>query len=271
MAARAVWLLLAIPAVPLLCLQLRSAGFNPGWKDVLLLGGRGLLFLAVLALILLMTTPWLTSPAPSNTCLTVTEEENKRRQKRVREEQQETLSNQSSAYLKRVLKPRQEMKLRKREERFYQMTGETWKSLAGHKLRGHEEPRLANEYRAPRDIPNREASKRRRLPEPLSPVSASPVQSRAKKVLVLPEEPPEVAEEVVSVALRCPDGRVLRRRFYKTCSSQLARWLTRGIHRQRTLGSSRQSVWQSSPGIPLGLVVVDSDNKYLGLQRKSFC
>ncbi|XP_072481605.1 UBX domain-containing protein 8 isoform X7 [Notamacropus eugenii] len=166
MAARAVWLLLAIPAVPLLCLQLRSAGFNP-----------------------------------------VTEEENKRRQKRVREEQQETLSNQSSAYLKRVLKPRQEMKLRKREERFYQMTGETWKSLAGHKLRGHEEPRLANEYRAPRDIPNREASKRRRLPEPLSPVSASPVQSRAKKV--------------VSVALRCPDGRVLRRRFYKTCSSQV--------------------------------------------------
>ncbi|XP_020863977.1 UBX domain-containing protein 8 [Phascolarctos cinereus] len=187
MVARAAWLLLAAPALPLLCLQLRSAGFNPGWKDIALLGGRGLLFLAILTLIILMTTPWLTSQAPSKVCLTVTEDENKRRQKRVREEQQETLSIQSSAYLKNVLKPRQEVKLRKQEERFYQMTGESWKLLAGYKL----------------------------------------------GALGLPEEPPETAEEVVTVALRCPDGRVLKRRFYKTCSSQvLLDWMMKvGYHR----------------------------------------
>ncbi|XP_068961043.1 UBX domain-containing protein 8 isoform X2 [Petaurus breviceps papuanus] len=200
MAARAAWLLLAIPAVPLLCLQLRSAGFNP-----------------------------------------VSEDENRRKQKRAREEQQETLTNKSSAYLKNVLKPRQEMKLRKQEERFYQMMGETWKSLDGYKLGGHEEPRLGNENRAPGDSPNKEASKRRQLPECVGPVPASPEKPRAKKVLVLPEEPPEMAEEVVAVALRCPNGRVLRRRFYKTCSSQaLLDWMVKvGYHRSRyTLSTS---------------------------------
>ncbi|XP_068961044.1 UBX domain-containing protein 8 isoform X3 [Petaurus breviceps papuanus] len=189
MAARAAWLLLAIPAVPLLCLQLRSAGFNPGWKDIFLL------LLALLTFVLLVTTPRLTAQAPPTVSLTVSEDENRRKQKRAREEQQETLTNKSSAYLKNVLKPRQEMKLRKQEERFYQMMGETWKSLDGYKL----------------------------------------------GVLVLPEEPPEMAEEVVAVALRCPNGRVLRRRFYKTCSSQaLLDWMVKvGYHRSRyTLSTS---------------------------------
>ncbi|XP_074084361.1 UBX domain-containing protein 8 isoform X2 [Macrotis lagotis] len=221
MAARAAWLLLAVPALPLLCLQLRSAGLQPGWKDIFLLGGRGLLFLAVLTLIVLVTAPWFTSRASSQVCLTVTEDENKRRQKRAREQQQETLRSQSSEYLEKVLKPRQEMKLRKQQEDFYQMMGESWKSLDGHKL-GGQEPRLAQEDGAPGDSPNKEASKRRKLPEPMTCRSASAEQRpRVKKVLVLPEEPPETAKEVVAVALRCPDGRVFRRRFYKLCSSQV--------------------------------------------------
>ncbi|XP_074129083.1 UBX domain-containing protein 8 isoform X3 [Sminthopsis crassicaudata] len=181
MAARTAWLLLAIPAVPLLCLQLRSAGLNPGWKDIFLLGGRGLLFLAILTLIILVTTPWLTPQAPE-VCLTVTEDENKRRQKRVREKQQETLSTKSSGYLKNVLKPRQETKLRKQEESFYQMMGETWKSLDGYKLGGYEEPSVASENGVPDDTPNREASRRRKLPEHVNHAPASPEQPRAKKV-----------------------------------------------------------------------------------------
>ncbi|XP_074084362.1 UBX domain-containing protein 8 isoform X3 [Macrotis lagotis] len=242
-----------------------------GWKDIFLLGGRGLLFLAVLTLIVLVTAPWFTSRASSQVCLTghfadcpfrstdvsmltafshrtvsgeekhletqaqvkaltslqgswvgpVTEDENKRRQKRAREQQQETLRSQSSEYLEKVLKPRQEMKLRKQQEDFYQMMGESWKSLDGHKL-GGQEPRLAQEDGAPGDSPNKEASKRRKLPEPMTCRSASAEQRpRVKKVLVLPEEPPETAKEVVAVALRCPDGRVFRRRFYKLCSSQV--------------------------------------------------
>ncbi|KAM8969743.1 UBX domain-containing protein 8 isoform X1 [Sarcophilus harrisii] len=233
MAARAAWLLLAVPAVPLLCLQLRSAGLNPGWKDIFLLGGRGLLFLAILTLIILVTTPWLTPQAPPEVYLTVTEDENKRRQKRVREKQQETLSTKSSGYLKNVLKPRQETKLRKQEESFYQMMGETWKSLEGYKLGGYEEPSLASEHGAPGDTPNREASRRRKLPEHVNRAPAPPEQPRAKKGLVIPEEPPETAEEVVAIALRCPDGRVFRRRFCKTWSSQvLLDWMMKvGYHK----------------------------------------
>lgn len=44
------------------------------------------------------------------------------------------LLHQASRYIENVLKPQQEMKLKKLEERFYQMTGETWKLTAGHRL-----------------------------------------------------------------------------------------------------------------------------------------
>uniref|UniRef100_A0A4X2KTT5 UBX domain-containing protein n=1 Tax=Vombatus ursinus TaxID=29139 RepID=A0A4X2KTT5_VOMUR len=85
------------------------------------------------------------------------------------------------------LETSQEMKLRRQEGRFYQMTREAWKLLDGYTL----------------------------------------------GALILPEEPPEMAQEVVTVALRCPDGRVLRRRFYKTCSSQVSLdWMMKvGYHR----------------------------------------
>ncbi|XP_043825814.1 UBX domain-containing protein 8 isoform X4 [Dromiciops gliroides] len=177
-----------------------------GWKDIFLLGGRGLLFLAILTFIISMTAPWLTSRAPSKVCSTVTEDENKRRQKRVREEQQETLSS-----------------------------------------KGPEEPGLAGEDGAPGDTPSRKASRRRKLPEPASRVSASPEQPRAKKVLALPEEPPETAAEVVAVALRCPDGRMFRRRFYKSCSAQvLLDWMMKvGYH------SSIYTLSNSYPRRPL--------------------
>lgn len=42
--------------------------------------------------------------------------------------------HQASRYIQNVLKPQQEMKLKKLEERFYQMTGETWKLSTGHRL-----------------------------------------------------------------------------------------------------------------------------------------
>uniref|UniRef100_F7CP80 UBX domain protein 8 n=1 Tax=Monodelphis domestica TaxID=13616 RepID=F7CP80_MONDO len=247
MEARAIWLLLTFPAALLFCQQLRSVGLNPGWKDIFLFFGRGLLFLAILTLIISVTTPWLTSQAPAKVCLTVTEEENKRRQKQAREEQQEALCSQSSEYLKNVLKPRQEKKLREREECFFQMMGETWKSTDGYKLGGREEPGLDSENRASGDTPNKEASRRRKLPGQGGHVSVSPEQLRAKKVLLLPEEPPETAAQVVAVALRCPDGQLLQRRFYKWCRSQvLLDWMTKaGYH------SSNYTLCTSFPRRPL--------------------
>ncbi|KAF3825507.1 hypothetical protein GH733_005489 [Mirounga leonina] len=139
------------------------------------------------------------------------------------------------------------MKLRKLEERFYQMTGETWKLSNGHKLGGDEDLALENESQTAFKTSNREAAKRRNLPKPLSKISPSAEQPMQKEVLSLPEEPPETAEEVVTVALRCPSGCVLRRRFLKSCSSRvLLDWMMKiGYH------TSRYSLSTSFPRRPL--------------------
>nr|XP_025742041.1 UBX domain-containing protein 8 isoform X2 [Callorhinus ursinus] len=164
MASRGIVGLFLLSALPLLCLELR----------------RGI---------------------PDLVYLKEEEENNEKRQKLVRKKQQEAQSEKASRYIENVLKPHQEMKLRKLEERFYQMTGETWKLSNGHKL----------------------------------------------GVLGLPEEPPETAEEIVTVALRCPSGSVLRRRFLKSCSSRvLLDWMMKiGYH------TSRYSLSTSFPRRPL--------------------
>ncbi|XP_026364165.2 UBX domain-containing protein 8 isoform X4 [Ursus arctos] len=175
------------------------------------------------------------------------EEKNEKRQKLVRKKQQEAQGEKTSRYIENVLKPHQEMKLRKLEERFYQMTGETWKLSNGHKLGGDEDLVLEDGSQTSFETPNREAAKRRNLPKPVTRISASAEQPTQKEVLDLPEEPPETAEEVVTVALRCPSGSVLRRRFFKSCSSQvLFDWMMKiGYH------TSRYSLTTSFPRRPL--------------------
>uniref|UniRef100_A0A8C6BAJ6 UBX domain-containing protein 8 n=1 Tax=Monodon monoceros TaxID=40151 RepID=A0A8C6BAJ6_MONMO len=98
--------------------------------------------------------------------------------------------------------------------------------------KGHEDLVLERESRTSSETSNREAAKRRNLPKPVTKVSPPAEQPTQKEVLDLPEEPPEIAEEVVTVALRCPSGRVLRRRFFKSCSSQvLFDWMMKsGYH-----------------------------------------
>ncbi|XP_049487616.1 UBX domain-containing protein 8 isoform X4 [Panthera uncia] len=186
MASRGVVGIFLFSALPLLCLELRRGIPDLGVKDLILLCGRVFLLLALLTLIISVTTSWLNSFKSSQVYLKEEEEKNEKRQKLVRKKQQEAQGEKVSRYIENVLKPHQEMKLRKLEERFYQMTGETWKLSNGHKL----------------------------------------------GVLDLPEEPPETADEVVAVALRCPSGRVLRRRFFKSCSSQvLFHWMMKiGYH-----------------------------------------
>ncbi|XP_047572698.1 UBX domain-containing protein 8 isoform X4 [Lutra lutra] len=179
MASRGVIGVFLLSALPLLCLELRRGIPHLGIKDLILLCGRIFLLLALLTLIISVTTSWLNSFKSSQVYLKEEEEKNEEKQKLVRKKQQEAQGEKASRYIENVLKPHQEMKLRKLEERFYQMTGETWKLSNGHKL----------------------------------------------GVLDLPEEPPERAEEVVTVALRCPSGSVLRRRFFKSCSSQIYHFL----------------------------------------------
>lgn len=93
---------------------------------------------------------------------------------------------------------------------------------------------LENTSQTSFETTNRQAAKRRNLPKILTEAedSTSAEQPSQKQVPDLPEEPSETTEEVVTVALRCLGGKVLRRRFFKSWSSQvLLDWMMKiGYH-----------------------------------------
>ncbi|XP_025849342.1 UBX domain-containing protein 8 isoform X4 [Vulpes vulpes] len=206
MASRGVVGIFLLSALPILCLELRRGSPDLGVKDLILLCGRIFLLLALLTLIISVTTSWLNSFKSSQVYLKEEEEKNEKRQKLVRKKQQEA-------------------------------QGE----------KGDEDLGLEKESQTSFETSNREAAKRRNLPKPLTKISPSAEQPTQKEVLNLPEEPPEAAEEVVTVALRCPSGNVLRRRFLKSCSSQvLFDWMKKiGYH------TSLYSLSTSFPRRPL--------------------
>ncbi|XP_006899018.1 PREDICTED: UBX domain-containing protein 8-like isoform X2 [Elephantulus edwardii] len=189
MASRGVVIFL-LAAIPILCLELRRGIPHLGIRDLILLCGQIFLLLAVLTLIISVTTSWLKSFKRSQVCLKgEEEEENEKRRKLVRKQQQEIQSEKTNLVLENA-------------------------SLASF------------------ETSNREAAKRRKLPNSGTRVTAPVECPPQKKVLDLPEEPPETADEVVTVALRCPSGRFLRRRFFKSCQSQvLLDWMMKiGYH-----------------------------------------
>uniref|UniRef100_A0A2K5WPC5 UBX domain-containing protein 8 n=1 Tax=Macaca fascicularis TaxID=9541 RepID=A0A2K5WPC5_MACFA len=203
MAARGVVGIFFLSAVPLVCLELRRGIPDIGIKDFLLLCGRIFLLLALLTLIISVTTSWLNSFKSSQVYLKEEEEKNEKRQKLVRKKQQEAQGE-------------------KGDEGTSQTSFET---------------------------SNREAAKSQNLPKPLTEFPSSAVQPTCKEIPDLPEEPSQTAEEVVTVALRCPSGNVLRRRFLKSCSSQvLLDWMMRiGYH------TSLYSLSTSFPRRPLAV------------------
>uniref|UniRef100_A0A8C3WLP9 UBX domain protein 8 n=1 Tax=Catagonus wagneri TaxID=51154 RepID=A0A8C3WLP9_9CETA len=181
-----------LSALPLLCLELRRGIPDLGIKDLILLCGRIFLLLALLTLIISVATSWINSFKSTQVYLKE-EEEAKNKKKQ-----------------KLVRKKQQEAQ------------GE----------KGDEDLVLESESQTSFETSNREAAKRRNLPKLLTKVSPPAARPTQKKALDFPEEPPETAEEVVTVALRCPSGRVLRRRFFKSCSSQvLFDWMMKtGYH-----------------------------------------
>ncbi|XP_052017912.1 UBX domain-containing protein 8 isoform X2 [Apodemus sylvaticus] len=223
MASRGVVGLFLLSALPLLCLELRRGIPSLGIRDLFLLSGRIFLLLALLTLVISVTTSWFNSLKPSQVHLKEGEKENERRQRLVRERQQEVQGE----------KPQQEMKLRKLEERFYQMTGETWKLTTGHRLEGNEDSEFENSSQASFETTNGEAARRQSLPTFSTDISPPAQAPSRNKVPDLPEEPSETAEEVVTVALRCPSGRLLKRRFFKSWNSQvLLDWMMKiGYHK----------------------------------------
>ncbi|XP_069341052.1 UBX domain-containing protein 8 isoform X4 [Eulemur rufifrons] len=187
MASRGVVGIFFLSAIPLLCLELRRGIPDIGIKDFILLCGRIFLLLALLTLIISVTTSWFNAFKSSQVYLKEEEEKNEKRQKLVRKKQQEA-------------------------------QGE----------KGDEDSVLECASQTSSEASNREAAKRQNLPKPLTGVPPPAAQPAWKEVFDLPEEPSETAKEVVTVALRCPSGRVLRRRFFKSCSSQvLLDWMMR--------------------------------------------
>ncbi|KAM4051116.1 UBX domain-containing protein 8 isoform 1-T1 [Anomaloglossus baeobatrachus] len=254
--------LLLVSFFILLCLRSHPLGL----KEIAFWMGRFILILALITFIVSVVTPYFNTVHLSGSSQGVPQEENERHQDMVRKEQQECLRKKASEYSDNVLKPRQEEKFKKLEERFYKMTGQTWKLTEGYALGEEENPQ--NDSTGPKnrvETPNEEAVRKRRLPEQVTKPPPQKEQPKPKRVITLPEEPSEseggtyhedVFESVsqirlhihkgmisprksshlliyvVTIALRCPSGRVYRRRFYKTYSSLVLQdWMTKiGYH-----------------------------------------
>ncbi|XP_015192311.1 UBX domain-containing protein 8 isoform X2 [Lepisosteus oculatus] len=210
---------------------------NVGVRRVLLLAGRGLLVLALATWLVSAVFPRLRSLFQSTlhlVCPQVPEDEANWERDKARKEQQEKHNEKASTYQEVVLRPRQESRLRKKQEKLYRMTGELWKLSAGQALRASAaSDQDAGAGKEPAsDTPNREAMRRQRLPETLVRVPPPSEPPQQKRVVVLPEEPPEDSEGAVRVALRCTSGRTFRRTFLKSHSSQvLLDWMVKiGYH-----------------------------------------
>ncbi|XP_012880217.1 PREDICTED: UBX domain-containing protein 8 isoform X2 [Dipodomys ordii] len=183
MASRAVVGIFLLSAVPLLCLELRRGIPGLGIKDLILLCGRIFLLLALLTLIISVTTSLLNSFKSSQVDL--------REEEKKEEEENE-------------LRQRQRL-VRKRQQ---EAQGE----------KGNEDLVIENTSQTSSETSNREAAKRRNLDKLVTEVSP-------------PAEWPW-QKQVITIALRRPSGNVLRRRFFKSCSSQvLFDWMRKiGYH-----------------------------------------
>ncbi|XP_075060699.1 UBX domain-containing protein 8 isoform X2 [Mixophyes fleayi] len=215
---------------PIFCLLLISffillvlRGHPLGLKEIAFWAGRFILILALVTFIVSVVTPYFSRVRPSSYSPTVSQDEININQETVRKGQQELLSQKASEYNENIVKPRQETKLKKKEEQLYKMTGQTWKLTEGRRLGEAEE--TENDYVDVKngvETANEEAIRKRKLPERVTKPLRKDEQPQPKKVITLPEEPNQEEEGVVTIALRCPSGRVYRRRFYKSCSSHVS-------------------------------------------------
>ncbi|XP_062870499.1 UBX domain-containing protein 8 [Trichomycterus rosablanca] len=200
-----------------------------GVKDAVTLAGRALLILAVFTWMSSWLFPKIKSylfPASPATLEGPVEDANALsalKQTKARIEQQHHHTVKSDAYNEAVLKPRQEAVLRRKQEDFYRMTGQSWKLSQGFTLGGEGD---LEENPEKNETPNQEAAKKRKELEMPHRASVQTELPKEKKIIVLPDEPSENEDGVVKIALRCPSGKIIRRRFFKTCSSTvLLDWL----------------------------------------------
>ncbi|KAL2100279.1 hypothetical protein ACEWY4_004673 [Coilia grayii] len=158
--------------------------------------------------------------------------EAKLKQETARREQQAYLNQKSSHYQENVQKPKEEALLRKKEEQFYRMTGQTWRLTEGQALGEGELSDLEDTHVQDDETAQQRAVRRRKLPAMAPQEAVQQDPPLTKRVIVLPDEPSADAEGVVNVALRCPSGRTVYRRFLQSHpSSALVDWMFKsGYH-----------------------------------------
>ncbi|RXN11842.1 UBX domain-containing 8 [Labeo rohita] len=169
-----------------------------GVKDVLKLAGRGFIFLGICTWLIYMF-PRLKSffcPVYQELPDSPLQEANTQKQEQVRRIQQHQHNDKTSDYAESVLKPRQNLLLQQKMERYHRMTGETWKLSQGFPV-GGEEDQMCHDADVDKN-PNEGARRRRKL---LQTVTQDPVQQevpKQKKVIVLPDEPSADTEGLLS-------------------------------------------------------------------------
>ncbi|CAM4730892.1 unnamed protein product [Leuciscus chuanchicus] len=167
-----------------------------GVTDALKLAGRGIIFLGICTWLIYML-PRLKSfffPVCQDLPDSPLQESDRLRQEEARRVQQHQHNDKMSDYSERVLKPRQNSLLQQRTERHYSMTGETWRLTQGFPVGGEEDQECLDV--GVDESPNQGARRRRTLLQTVTPDPARAQPPKQKKVLVLPDEPPEDAEGV---------------------------------------------------------------------------
>nr|KAG5714708.1 hypothetical protein BaRGS_000196 [Batillaria attramentaria] len=123
----------------------------------------------------------------------------------------------AESYRERILGPREEAKKQKQEEEFYRFLGPAWKGK-GQALGEDDELRADKGDGEGQDegdkTPGQAAARRRWIQKP-TPQPPQPVPKQ-KRVVKLPEEPPEGATDSVLVILRSPIQTCYKRRFLHT-------------------------------------------------------
>ncbi|XP_077099545.1 UBX domain-containing protein 8 isoform X2 [Siphateles boraxobius] len=192
-----------------------------GVTDALKLAGRGIIFLGICTWLIYMLPrlKFFFFPVCQELPDSPLHEPDRLRQEEARRIQQHQHNDKMADYSERVLKPRQNSLLQQKMERHYNMAGETWRLTQGFPV-GGEEDQVCLDV-AVDESPNQGARRRRTLLQTVTPDPARTQAPKQKKVIVLPDEPPEDLEGVVRIAVRCPSRRTIHRRFLKTWSSTL--------------------------------------------------
>nr|XP_055062805.1 UBX domain-containing protein 8 [Misgurnus anguillicaudatus] len=189
-----------------------------GINDVLVLASRGLLLLAICTLVIYIIHRLKSFFSP--VCQELPASESSRlKEELVRINQQNKHKEKTSDYAEAVIKPRQNSLHQQKMEHYHRMTGEMWKLTQGFTV-GDETETHDDDGVDINETPIQRAKRRQRL----QTAAGGPIQQEVQKqkmVIVLPDEPQPDTAGVVKIALRCPSGRTIHRRFLKTWSSLL--------------------------------------------------